>query len=104
MIGADFVGLFAPHHDTNLLRLFMLKQADVSGSSLLPFVGLRGEPEQLGATGEATREKSKANSGIEDGFAYSLNASSSSSSLVFTSTCCVNLMTGSKCGSCSSSA
>ena len=104
VVGADFEGLIAPHHETNLLGFLVLKQTNISGSPFLPLIALGREPEQLGASGEKRRRGSKVRDGIVDGSAYNLNRTSSFSSLVFTSTCSVNLMTGSKWGSCSSSA
>lgn len=53
VISADFVGLIAPHHETNLLRFLVLKQTNVSGSPFFPLVTVSREPEQLGASGEA---------------------------------------------------
>ena len=55
VVGADFEGLIAPHHETNLLGFLVLKQTNVSGTSLLPFIALGREPEQLGASGVAGR-------------------------------------------------
>jgi hypothetical protein len=55
VVSADFEGLIAPHHETNLLGFLVLKQANVSGSPFLPLVALGREPEQLGASGEAGR-------------------------------------------------
>lgn len=55
VISTDFEGLVAPHHETDLLGFFVLKQTSVSGSSFLPLICLRDEPEQFGATGEEVR-------------------------------------------------
>ena len=55
MVGADFEGLIAPHHETNLLGFFVLEETNVSGSSFLPLVTVSREPEQLGAPGKVGR-------------------------------------------------
>lgn len=55
VISADFEGLIAPHHETNLLGFFVLEETNVSGSSFLPLVTVSREPEQLGAPGKVGR-------------------------------------------------
>lgn len=49
VVGADLVGLVATHQETDLLGLLVLHQADISGTALLPLVGLLDEAEKLGA-------------------------------------------------------
>lgn len=48
MVGADLEGLVTPHHHTNQLGLLVLQQPQITGTPLLPFVGIRHESEQLG--------------------------------------------------------
>lgn len=47
MIGAHLERLFAPHNETNLLRLFVLEQSRLARPALLPFARIRNESEEL---------------------------------------------------------
>ena len=49
VVGADLEGLVAAHHETGLLVLLVLEQADVTGTTLLPLLRLAVELEELGA-------------------------------------------------------
>ena len=47
VVRADFERLIAPHHESDLLGLLVLKQTDVASTTLLPLRGLGREPEEL---------------------------------------------------------
>lgn len=49
VVGADLEGLVATHQETDLLGLLVLHQADITGTALLPLVGLLDEAEKLSA-------------------------------------------------------
>lgn len=49
VVGADFQGLVSSHDQAGLVVLFVLQQSDISGSTLLPLVGILDELEELRA-------------------------------------------------------
>jgi len=49
VVGADLQGLVATHQQADLLGLLVLHEADITGTTLLPLVGLLDETEELGA-------------------------------------------------------
>lgn len=49
VVSADLEGLVAAHDETGLAILLMLEESDISGTALLPLVGLADELEELGA-------------------------------------------------------
>lgn len=51
VVGADLQGLITTHEKTDLLGVLVLHEADVTGTALLPLVGLLDETEKLGAPG-----------------------------------------------------
>lgn len=59
MVGAHLERLFAPHNETNLVRLFVLEQSRVARPSFLPFVRIRTESEELCAPGREKKRRSK---------------------------------------------
>ena len=59
MVGADLESLVATHQETDLLGLLVLHQADISGTALLPLVGLLDEAEKLGAPGGERKWREK---------------------------------------------
>jgi len=49
VVGADLQGLVTTHQETDLLGLLVLHETDITGTTLLPLVGLLDETEELGA-------------------------------------------------------
>lgn len=49
VVGADLKGLVTTHDQTGLAVLLVLEQADVTGTALLPLLGILLEDEELGA-------------------------------------------------------
>lgn len=49
MVGADLEGLIAAHNEASLAVLLVLQESNISGTALLPLVGLADELEELGA-------------------------------------------------------
>jgi hypothetical protein len=49
VVGADLEGLVTAHDEASLLVLLVLQQTDITGTTLLPLLGLAVELEQLGA-------------------------------------------------------
>jgi len=49
VVGADLEGLITAHDKAGLLVLLVLQQTHITGTTLLPFLGLAVELEQLGA-------------------------------------------------------
>lgn len=49
MVGADLKGLITAHDQAGLLVFLVLEQTHVTGTTLLPFIGIAVESEQLGA-------------------------------------------------------
>lgn len=49
MVGANFKGLITAHDQAGLLVFLVLEQTHVTGTTLLPFLGLAVKSEQLGA-------------------------------------------------------
>jgi hypothetical protein len=47
MIRANFQGFVASHHEPDFLGLLVREQANIAGSTLLPFSGLSVESEEL---------------------------------------------------------
>lgn len=49
VVGADLQGLVSAHHQASLLVLLVLKQSNIASTTLLPFLALAIESEQLSA-------------------------------------------------------
>ena len=49
MVGADLEGFIATHDETDLVGLLVFEETDVTGTALLPFLGVFVESEELGA-------------------------------------------------------
>ena len=49
MVGADLEGLIAAHNEASLAVLLVLQESNISGTALLPLVGLADELKELGA-------------------------------------------------------
>ena len=49
MVGADLEGLITAHNKASLAVLLVLQKSNISGTALLPLVGLADELEELGA-------------------------------------------------------
>jgi hypothetical protein len=49
VVGADLQGLITAHDEAGLVVLLVLEQTDITGTTLLPLLGLAVELEELGA-------------------------------------------------------
>lgn len=49
MVGANLQGLVTAHDEANLARVLVLQESDITGSTLLPFLGLSVIAEKLSA-------------------------------------------------------
>jgi hypothetical protein len=49
VVSADLEGLLSAHEHADLAALLVLQELDITHAPLLPFAGLLGEAEQLGA-------------------------------------------------------
>lgn len=105
VIRADLEGLIASHDKTDLLCFFMAKEANVTSPALLPFSGFRVESEEFSAPVSFNENRNEIVESMRLIWkdislimrsTHILKSTSSSSSIVFVSTCSVSLMTGSK--------
>ena len=61
VVSADLEGLLSAHEHADLAGLLVLQELDITHAPLLPFAGLLGEAEQLGAAASAWRESGDKN-------------------------------------------